>query len=95
MPERARAPRRRKPAAQPIVSTANVQFDESKERYSAVATELGDFAAKLVVGQLCEAGCGTAARWAAIATDNVRWGCDEHLLKLLDRQLIWYLHAAG
>ena len=56
---------------------------------------LADFAVRLKVGQACEAGCGTAARWGAAAERFQRFGCAQHIGDLLDPQLVWFLHAVG
>ena len=75
------------PAAEPLATR--------KPQDSAIASELSDFFARIAVGQACEAGCGTSARWAAVATGHTRWGCAQHLDQLLDHELIWFLHPVG
>lgn len=59
------------------------------------AQELGEFAARLHVGQQCEGGCGRTAGWAAVAKHQQRFACAEHLGGLLDRGYIWFLHPVG
>ena len=60
-----------------------------------VAEQLGELAARIRVGQACEAGCGKDARWCAVAPMLVRFGCDVDIVSLLDRAYIWFLHPVG
>lgn len=57
-----------------------------------IADSLSAFAARLKVGQACEAGCGTPAAWAAVAQDQVRFACAAHLSQLLGHAVIWFVY---
>lgn len=62
---------------------------------SAANQELADLAARMRLGQLCEGGCGHNAAWAAVAPEQTRFGCSEHVGFLLDTKYLWFLHPMG
>jgi hypothetical protein len=74
---------------QPTMTTTNAAT------LTGAAHNIGDLAARMRVGQVCEAGCGKDARWGAVAPTQVHFGCEQHLVQLLDRAYIWFLHPIG
>ena len=85
-------PRRR---SAPIPINTTVGDSATTVTVTSSAAQLGDVAARLRVGQSCEAGCGNDARWCAVAPMLVRFGCDVDIVSLLDRAYIWFLHPVG